>query len=139
MLTRYFALIAGIIFFAFGLLGFLPSMLQAPLPGDPNLIIEEGYGYLFGLFPVNILHNLLHVMIGILGISASHAYLSASTLARTLMIFFGSLAVMGIIPQLDTLFGFFPLFSHGIWFHALTAIAAGYFGYLAPSEEALYI
>jgi Domain of unknown function (DUF4383) len=36
---------------------------------------------------------------------------------------------MGLIPVLNTTFGFIPLFGHDIWLHALIAIGAAYFGF----------
>jgi hypothetical protein len=36
--------------------------------------MANGYGYLFGLFPVNLVHNLFHLLIGLLGIGAYFRY-----------------------------------------------------------------
>jgi hypothetical protein len=47
----------------------------------------------------------------------------------SLAVIFGVLTVMGLIPGLNTVFGLIPLFGHDIWLHALTAIAAAYFGF----------
>jgi hypothetical protein len=50
-----------------------------------------------------------------------------------LMIFYGTLAVMGLIPVLNTSFGLIPILGHDVWLHALTALAAAYF-WRVPAE-----
>jgi Domain of unknown function (DUF4383) len=60
MKTRYFALIYGIVFLLVGIAGFIPGLVT-PLEADPSLAITASSSHLFGLFPVNLLHNLVHV------------------------------------------------------------------------------
>ena len=129
MNTRYFALVLGIVYAAVGVLGFVPALRTPMPPGAPDLAVAGGYGLLFGLFPVNVVHNLGHLGVGVWGIAAYATYPAARTYARALAVMFGVLAVMGFFPVLGTLFGLAPLFGHDIWLHALTAIAAGYFGW----------
>jgi hypothetical protein len=43
--------------------------------------VANGYGYLFGLFPVNLVHNLFHLLIGLLGIGAYFRYGMRATTA----------------------------------------------------------
>jgi hypothetical protein len=50
-------------------------------------------------------------------------------------IIYAVLAVMGIIPGLNTTFGLIPLYGHDIWLHAVIAIAAAYFGFVATDRE----
>ena len=79
------------------------------------------YGYLIGLFPVNILHTAVHLAIGVWGIAAWRSAGGARVYARSLAILYGVLAVMGLIPGLNTVFGLIPLHSHDVWLHAGTA------------------
>ena len=135
MLTRYFALILGIVYVLVGLLGFLPGVVSAPPTGAPSLAVGAGYGYLLSLFPVNVLHNLVHLLIGLLGVVSYRRFADARLFARGLAIFYGLLAIMGLFPVLGTTFGLIPIFGHDIWLHALSALAAAYFGWLAPADE----
>jgi hypothetical protein len=134
MKTRYFALIAGIVFLVIGLLGFVPNLLSLPISA-PALAVKTGYGYLFGLFPVNVLHNIVHLVAGILGIVAYRKFVHARLFARGMAIFYAILTVLGLIPATATLFGLIPIFSHNIWFHALTAVISAYFGYMIWERE----
>ncbi len=133
MATRYFALVAGIAYVLVGLLGFVPAATQAPPADAPGLTVANGYGYLLGLFPINLLHNLVHLAVGIAGLAAYRSRGGARAFARGLAIFYGLLAVMGLIPGLNTTLGLIPIFGHDIWLHALTALLAAYFGFAAPA------
>ncbi len=131
MPTRYWALVSGIAYVAVGLLAFIPSL--TPLPsGPPPIAVDTGYGFLFGIFPVNLLHNLVHLLIGVLGLLAYRSFPAARLYAQGLAVFYGLLAIMGFIPGLDTVFGLIPIFGADIGLHALTAIISAYFGWLAP-------
>lgn len=132
-MLQKFALILGIVYLLAGVLGFIPALLSPPHQ-DPRLALDANYGYLLGLFPVNIMHNLVHLAVGVWGLAGSRSYGAALAFARGLAILYGVLAIFGFIPGLSTLFGLAPLYSHDIWLHALTAIAAAYFGWGPPSH-----
>lgn len=136
MSTRYFALILGIIYTLVGLLGFIPGLLSEPAAVEGDLAVDALSGYLLGLFPVNILHTLVHLLVGILGIIAYRSFDASRTYSRAIAVLFAILAIMGLIPGLNTTFGLIPLFSHDIWLHALTALAGAYFGWVMPRPEA---
>jgi len=133
MTTPRFALVLGIVYAIVGVAGFLPAALTTPPPGAPPVQVDAGYGYLFGLFPVNILHTLVHLAVGLWGIVASRRVGASRTFAASVAVIFGVLTVMGLIPGLNTTFGLIPLFGHDIWLHALTALAAAYFGFGRPA------
>ncbi len=133
MAIRYFAIAAGVVYALVGLMGFVPGMNQPGPPGAPPLAFDSFYGYLLGLFPVNVLHNLVHLAIGAWGIYGySRGIPGSRAFARGLTVVYALFAVMGLIPGLNTMFGLAPLFSHDVWLHALTAAAAAYFGWMAP-------
>jgi hypothetical protein len=128
MSTRNFAIVLGVIYIVVGVLGFVPPLLTSRADA-PSLALDQAYGYLFGLFPVNILHSLVHLGVGVWGVLAARTLAAARTYAAAVAVIFGVLTVMGLVPRLNTAFGFIPLFGHDIWLHALTAIAAAYFGF----------
>ncbi len=134
MMTRRFALVVGIIYLVIGIAGFIPGLVQGQ--DYPDLAVDAGSGALLGLFPVNVVHHLVHLLVGVLGIAAYRAFDSARLYARGLAIVYGVLAVMGLISaaNLHTMFGLTPLFSHDVWLHAGTAVIAAYFGW-GPVDE----
>jgi hypothetical protein len=129
MKTRTFALAIGIAYLGAGLLGLVPALLMPPPPDAPPTTFTVLYGYLLGLFPVNVLHTAVHLAIGFWGISACRDTTDAKVFGRSLAILYGALAVMGLIPGLNNLFGFIPLHGHDVWLHAGTAAIAAYFGW----------
>ena len=129
MKTRTFALIAGIAYLGAGLLGLIPAALRPPPADAPPTSFTLLYGYLLGLFPVNVLHSAVHLAIGFWGIAASRDATGAKVYGRSLAILYGVLAVMGLIPGLNNVFGFIPLHGHDVWLHAGTAAIAAYFGW----------
>lgn len=129
MRTERFALFFGIAYLSAGLLGLIPAALLPPPADAPPTQFKVLYGYLLGLFPVNVLHSVVHLAIGAWGIMAWRGMASLKVFARSLAIFYGALAVMGIIPGMNTLFGMLPLHGHDVWLHAGTAAVAAYFGW----------
>ncbi len=129
MTTMKFARWIGYLFLLVGAVGFIPAFVAPGAEERPALTVQTGFGYLFGLFAVNVLHNLVHIGVGIWGIVSSRSTLDALRFARGLAVFYGILTVMGLIPGLNTTLGLIPLFGHDVWLHALTAAAAAYFGY----------
>ena len=134
MTTRYFALTIGIVYLFLGTLGFFSGMVAEPLIDAPPMAADTGYGYLFGLFPVNVLHNVVHLTVGILGLIAYRGLAQSIRFARGLAMTFAVLAVLGVLPWASTAFGLIPLFGPNVWLHALTAAAAAYFGYSRAIE-----
>ncbi len=138
MPTRYFALIAGIAYALVGVAGFIPGFVRPSPEGTPGLAVTAGYGYLFGLFPINVVHNLVHLGLGIWGLAAYGSFPAARIYARSLAIIYGVLTIMGLLPVLNTTFGLVPIFGHDIWLHAVTALVAAYFGWRAAPVEVGY-
>jgi len=136
MAERYCALIIGIIFAVIGVAGFIPGLVSLPPTGSaipvdaaPN-IYSAGFGYLFGLFPTNVLHNIVHIIVGSLGIVAYTSLGGARFFNRGFAIAYALIAFMGVLPVAQTTFGLMPIFGNNVWFNALTASVAGYFGFV---------
>lgn len=133
--TRYFALIVGVAFTLAGIAGFLPFFTPHAPPDAPHLIVDASYGLLLGLFPVNIIHNLFHFAVGVMGVLAFGSYPAALQFSRFLGISLGVLTVMGLIPALNTGFGLWPLYGHDIWLHGLEAVIGIYLGFFASQKN----
>jgi Domain of unknown function (DUF4383) len=121
MLSTY-ARIFGAIFVLVGLLGFVP-----PLVPD---------GKLLGLFPVNAMHNLVHIGLGLWGLFAGAALAAATIYFRGIAIIYGVLAVLGLIPATNTLFGLAPIHGADVALHAVLALIAAYLGFWSTAKPA---
>jgi Domain of unknown function (DUF4383) len=131
MTTGTAAMVFGVVFVLAGLSGFV----AAPPPLDaPPLSVAHGHGLALGLFPVNTLHNLVHLLFGILGIAASRgALLSARGYFQLVAMAYAALVVLGLIPATQTTFGLIPIWGNDVWLHGLLAVGAAYFGYVMPA------
>jgi hypothetical protein len=134
-LTRYFTLVIGVLFVLAGVGGFVPFVTPPMSPDAPALAVDMNYGYLLGLFPINLVHNLVHLSLGIWGLASYRQYTHARLYCRLLAVILAVFTVMGLISQTTTMFGLMPLFGHDIWLHALEALIAGYLGYVAPVSK----
>jgi hypothetical protein len=68
MKTATFALIFGIAYLGCRPARPGPAALRPPPPDAPPTHFTMLYGYLLGIFPVNVLHSAVHLAIGALGI-----------------------------------------------------------------------
>lgn len=128
MNTRTFALIWGIGFVLAGLSGFVMATEGTP---HPDLTMRHGYGNALGLFPVNTLHNIVHLLFGVWGLVAYRGGFSAArTYARAVAIVYSLFIVMGLIDGLNTTFGLVPLYGNDVWLHVLLGLPAAYFGFM---------
>ena len=61
----------AIVFLVVGILGFIPGIMT-DAPGD--FAGEESEAELFGIFSVSILHNLVHLLFGIVGLALARTW-----------------------------------------------------------------
>ena len=128
MNTRTFARIFGIVFLLVGIIGFIPGLTQ-PHQHD-GLAMESGSGMALGLFPVNVLHNIVHLAFGVWGFVAARTFDAARFYARAVAVIYALLVVLGLFPATNDTFGLIPIGGNDIWLHALLALIAAYFGFM---------
>lgn len=122
------ALIFGIIFIAIGVLGFFASGMS--MEANPMLA-----PHLFGLFPVNALHNVVHLIFGVWGVVASRHWDSAKTYCTVAGIIYLALTLLGFI--IPSTFGLMPIGGNDILLHAFLGIVLTGVGVTAkPRMEA---
>jgi hypothetical protein len=114
------AKVLGGVFVAVGVLGFIPQLA-------PN-------GMLLGLFPVNAVHNAVHILLGVWGIVAAKTASGAVGYFKAIAVIYAVLAVLGLIPATNTLFGLAPIHGNDVWLHGLLAVVAAYFGFGPPAK-----
>ena len=120
MLTTY-ARLFGAVFVAIGLLAFVPPLV-------PN-------GNLLGVFPVNAAHNLVHIGLGVWGLVAGASLAAALFYFRGIAVIYGVLAVLGLFPATNTLFGLAPIHGADVILHGVLALIAAYLGFFRSSSK----
>ncbi len=127
-MLKTFALIWGVLFLLAGAGGFIPGL--SPPATHPGLTVEHGSAMALGLFPVNTLHNIVHLLFGVWGILAARSVGASRGYARAVAIAYGLLIILGLLPATNTLFGFVPLHGNDVWLHVVLAVPALYFGFI---------
>ena len=89
---------------------------------------------ILGLFPVNVLHNLAHLLLGIWGILAARSFGGAKTYAQIAGVLYLLLAVLGFIDP--TAFGMIPLGGADIALHVVLGLVLAGVGFTAKEASA---
>jgi hypothetical protein len=115
-MVRQFALVFGVVYLLVGVLG----VVQTGMDAQPESFL--------GFFPVNGLHNVVHLLIGILGIAA---YIGGEAIsvqyAKWIGVVLILLGIIGIFSPDG--FGLVPLGGWDPVLHIGTGIVAIYFGF----------
>jgi hypothetical protein len=84
---------------------------------------------ILGLFPVNLLHNLVHLGLGIWGIAAARSFGGARAYGRIAGVAYILLAILGFVDP--TTFGLIPIGGADIWLHATLGVILAAIGFTA--------
>lgn len=125
-MVRRVAMVFGIVFLLLGILGLIS-------PGGMSMGVSAP-GMILGLFPVNLLHNIVHLLFGVWGLMASRSFTGAKMYAQVGGVIYIVLAICGwLLP--DT-FGLLPNGGNDIWLHALLGIVLVAVGFTAKDTMA---
>jgi hypothetical protein len=133
MSTRTFAMIFGVVFLIVGAGGFIPGLTDMGHmghPGDAGVTMRTMFGYELGMFPVNVLHNIVHILFGIWGVLAARSLAGARSYFRVVAVIYALLTVLGLLPATYTTFGMIPIYGNDVWLHLVLALVAAYFGWM---------
>jgi hypothetical protein len=122
MTVQRVAMVFGIVFLLIGILGFVTSGMD--MTADP-----ETAPLLLGLFPVNAVHNGVHIGFGIWGLLAARSWEGARNYARIGGVLYLILGVLGFIAP--STFGLIPIGGNNIWLHALMGLVLAAAGFTA--------
>ncbi|UPW04502.1 DUF4383 domain-containing protein [Rhodococcus pyridinivorans] len=114
------ALVVGAVFLLVGILGFIPGVTS-----DYDQLSGAGHhseAMLLGIFQVSILHNIVHLLFGVLGLAAARAVATA----RSYLIIGGAiylvLWIYGLIIDKDSGANFVPVNSADDWLHFVLGV-----------------
>jgi hypothetical protein len=125
--SRQFAQIFGAIYLIVGILGFIPGVTQATTAS-----YGAGGGALLGLFPINYLHDVVHLVLGAWGLASAGSMARAVSFCRAFAVI---LIVLGIYGFFSTgTDGLVPLSGYDTYLHLASGLLAAYFGWGAPAK-----
>ncbi len=119
-LARTVAAVFGAVYLLVGILGFV--------------LVSGGEGDLLGLFPVNALHNIVHVLLGAILLYGSMSYAAAVQATRGVGAVLIILGILGFITPDG--FGLVPLGGNDIWLHLATGAILLATGFMATDDAA---
>ena len=126
-MVRRVALVFGIVLLLVGILGLVSA-------GGMEMGADPAPGMLLGLFPVNLLHNIVHLLFGVWGLVASRSFAGAKLYAQATGVIYLVLAICGLV--IPTTFGMIPIGGADIGLHAVLGLVLAGVGFTAKPEAA---
>lgn len=141
MANRFFTLLIGLLYLGLGICGLIPSLVwPAPPEQAPHtMLVTVMYGYLFGVFPMNIISDIFFIIVGAVGIWTARRVRSSRHYEQFLFGISLLFVIMGFLPfQINRIWGLMPLFE---WIEAIflfTVLFSFYFAFLeGPTPDVL--
>jgi len=119
------ALVFGVVYLAVGVFGFLP-FLGGSYTQTPNNLL--------GLVPINLLHNIVHLVIGVAGLAAASSWARSHSYLQIFGVVLLLLGVVGIF--VNNLLGVIPIGGFDIAIHLATGAILAYFGFAPQAVPA---
>src|SRR3712207_3232429 len=124
-LARTVTLVLGVVYVLVGILGFVPGIVT----GDAPPTMPSAEGNLLGIFPVNAIHNVVHLLIGAALLYGATATPAAIMVSRVVGVTYIVVGLLGLVAP-DT-FGLMPIGGADILLHLATGAVLLYIGFAA--------
>jgi hypothetical protein len=131
--NRLFTLVIGLVFLALGICGLISPLVQQPPPqmDAQHMVVSANYGYLFGIFPMNIISDILFIVIGGFGLLAAFSVITSRYFERTLFALAVVWVFAGFLPLgISRLWGIMPLWGWTDALFLMTALFTFYFAFV---------
>ena len=128
-MARTVSAVFGAVYVLVGILGFIPGLVTGSAPSG----MESADGNLLGIFPINAIHNVVHLAIGgalLYGATGREAALMVMKVVGVTYLLVG---VLGFIAP-DT-FGLMPIGGNDIWLHLATAAILLGVAFMDPDRD----
>jgi hypothetical protein len=115
------AYVVGVAFLVPGVLGFIPGITTNF--GDLSFAGHHSDARLFGLFQVSILHNIVHLLFGVVGLAMARTFNGARSYLIGGAIIYLVLWIYGLLVSDTSSANFVPVNTADDWLHLLLGLA----------------
>jgi predicted transporter len=115
------AMVVGVTFLLVGILGFVPGITTDY--DDLTFAGHESGAELLGIFEVSVLHNLVHLAFGVVGLIAARTARTAGLYLLIGGLIYAVLWIYGLVIDKDSSANFVPLNTADDWLHFALAVA----------------
>lgn len=112
--------VVGVVFLVVGIAGFIPGVTTHY--GDMSFAGHESGAKLLGIFMVSVLHNLVHVLFGVVGLMLARTVAGAKNFLVVGGAVYLVLWLYGLIVDKTSNANFVPLNSADDWLHFVLAV-----------------
>ena len=109
------ALLVGIAFLLVGIAGFIPGITTNFR--DMDFASDESKAEIFGIFQTSVLHNIVHLLFGVLGLAMSRTWGAARTFLLGGGLVYLVLWIYGLVIDEDSTANFVPFDEKDNWLH----------------------
>jgi arginine exporter protein ArgO len=124
------ALVVGIVFLLVGIAGFIPGLTSGY--GDMGFAGMNSMAMLLGVFQVSVLHNIVHLLFGIVGLVSSRTARASKRFLIIGGIVYAVLWIYGLVIDQSSPANFVPLNSADNWLHLVLAVGMILLGLVVP-------
>jgi hypothetical protein len=120
-------MVFGIVFLLIGILGLVST-------GGMSMAADPAPAMILGLFPANLLHNIVHILFGVWGLWAARTFSGAKMYAQVGGVIYIVLAICGLV--IPSTFGLLPNGGNDVWLHAVLGLVLAGVGFTAKEGMA---
>ena len=121
------AMLFGIIFLIVGVAGFIPGITS---DYDRLTVFDDQGAKLLGIFGVNIIENIAHILFGLAGLALARTWSGAKNYFIWGGLIYIALWLYGLVIEEDSVANFMGLNNEAHWLHLVLGIAMIAAGYL---------
>ena len=110
----------GVVFLLVGVLGFVPGVTENV--DQMEMASHESESLLLGIFQVSILHNVVHLLVGVAGLALARTFDGARKYLIGGGIVYLLLFVYGLVIDKDSAANFVPVNAADDWLHLVLGL-----------------
>lgn len=122
--------VVGVVFLLVGVLGFVPGVTTNY--GEMTFASHESGALLLGLFGVNILHNIVHLLFGVVGVATARSAPAAKNFLLIGGVIYLLLWIFGLAIDLESAINFVAINTADNWLHFVLGVGMVVLGVALP-------